>query len=64
VLHGFEQAQALREAMRAVTLDGGEAEAFARTALSLKYEAPDKPAPISERQVLAARCLDDNRAGL
>lgn len=64
VLHGFEQAQASREAMRAVTLDGGEAEAFARTALALKYEDPGKPAPISERQVLASRRSDDNRADL
>ncbi|MGU2390801.1 DUF932 domain-containing protein [Pseudomonas aeruginosa] len=64
VLHGFEQAQASREAMRAVTLDGGEAEVFARAALALKYDDPDKPAPITESQVLAARRLDDNRADL
>ncbi len=64
VLHGFERAQASREAMRAVTLDGGEAEVFARAALALKYDDPDKPAPITERQVLAARRLDDNRADL
>ncbi len=64
VLHGFEQAQASREAMRAVTLDGGEAEVFARAALALKYDDPDKPAPITERQVLAPRRLDDNRADL
>ncbi|WP_137819188.1 DUF932 domain-containing protein [Pseudomonas sp. 2FG] len=64
VLHGFEQAQASREAMRAVTLDGGEAEVFARAALALKYDDPGKPAPITERQVLAARRLDDNRADL
>ncbi|HCF6874128.1 TPA: DUF945 domain-containing protein [Pseudomonas aeruginosa] len=64
VLHGFEQAQASREAMRAVTLDGGEAEVFARAALALKYDDPDKPAPITESQVLAARRLDDGRADL
>ncbi|WP_207886962.1 DUF932 domain-containing protein [Pseudomonas sp. 30_B] len=64
VLHGFEQAQASREAMRAVRLDGGEAEVFARAALALKYDNPDKPAPIAERQVLAPRRLDDNRADL
>jgi hypothetical protein len=64
VLHGFEQAQASREAMRVVTLDGGEAEVFARAALALKYDDPDKPAPITESQVLAARRLDDNRADL
>ena len=64
VLHGFEQAQQSREAMQAVTLDGGEAEVFARAALALKYDDPDKPAPITERQVLAPRRLDDNRADL
>lgn len=64
VLHGFEQAQQSREAMRAVTLDSGEAEVFARAALALKYDDPAKPAPITERQVLAPRRLDDNRADL
>jgi len=64
VLSGFERAQQSREAMRAVTLDGGEAEVFARAALALKYDDPDKPAPITERQVLAPRRLDDNRADL
>ncbi|MDH1210507.1 DUF945 domain-containing protein [Pseudomonas chengduensis] len=64
VLHGFQQAQESREAMRAVTLDGGEAEVFARAALALKYDDPEKPEPITERQVLAARRLDDNRADL
>lgn len=64
VLHGFEQAHVSREAMRAVTLDGGEAEVFARAALALKYDDPEKPAPITERQVLAARRVDDNRTDL
>jgi len=64
VLHGFQQAQESREAMRAVTLGGGEAEVFARAALALKYDDPNKPAPITERQVLAPRRLDDNRADL
>ena len=64
VLQNFEQARESREAMRAVTLDGGEAEVFARAALALKYDDPAKPAPITERQVLAPRRLDDNRADL
>ncbi|MDT8398402.1 MAG: DUF932 domain-containing protein, partial [Pseudomonadales bacterium] len=33
VLHGFERAQESRDAMQAITLDGGEAEVFARAAL-------------------------------
>ena len=64
VLHSFDQAQQSRDAMRAVVLEGGEAEVFARAALALKYDDPDKPAPITERQVLASRRLDDNRADL
>ena len=36
----------------------------ARAALALKYDAPDKPAPITETQVLAPRRLDDDRRDL
>lgn len=64
VLHSFERAQTSRDAMQAITLDGGEAEVFARAALSLKYDDPDKPAPITEAQVLAPRRFDDNRPDL
>ena len=55
VLHGFDQAQASRDAMQAIVLSSGEAEVFARAALALKYDDPDKPAPITETQVLAPR---------
>jgi len=64
VLQGFEQARASRDAMQAITLDPGEAEAFARAALSLRYDDPDKPAPITETQVLAPRRMDDDRSDL
>ena len=64
VLRGFEQAQESRDAMRAIALDNGEAEVFARAALALKYDDPNKPAPITESQVLAARRRDDNRPDL
>jgi hypothetical protein len=64
VLHGFERAQASRDAMQAITLDNGEAEVFARAALALKYDDPDKPAPITESQVLAPRRFDDRRPDL
>ena len=64
VLHGFERAQQSRDAMRAVTLDSGEAEVFAHAALALKYDDPDKPPPITEAQVLAPRRFDDNRPDL
>lgn len=52
VLHGFGRALESRESMQAVTLDAGESEVFARAALALKYDDPDKPAPITETQVL------------
>ena len=64
VLHGFDRAQASRDAMRAITLDQGEADVFARAALTLKYDDPNKPAPITEGQLLASRRFDDNRPDL
>ncbi|PAU51979.1 hypothetical protein BZL41_26485 [Pseudomonas sp. PIC25] len=64
VLRGFEQVQDTRNAMRAITLDDGEAEVFARSALALKYDDPDKTMPITEKQVLSPRRFDDNRSDL
>ena len=60
VLHGFDRALESREAMQAITLDAGESEVFARAALSLKYDDPDKPAPITETQILMPRRIDDH----
>ena len=64
VLGGFELVKASRDLMRGITLDDGEAEVFARAALSLKYDDPDKPAPITESQVLMPRRFDDCRPDL
>lgn len=64
VLDSFERAQESRDAMRAVTLNDEEAHVFARSALALKYDDPDKPLPITEMQVLKPRRYDDNRADL
>lgn len=64
VLHGFEQVQNTREAMRVITLDDGEAEVFARSALTLKYDSQDKVPPITEGQVLIPRRFDDKRSDL
>src|SRR3546814_20559020 len=60
VLHGFDRAQESRDAMQAITLDGGESEVFARAALALKYDE-DKPAPITESQILMPRRHHDSR---
>lgn len=64
VLGGFERVEQSRDAMHAITLTGGEAEVFARAALALKYDDPDKPAPVTESQILTPRRLDDRRPDL
>ncbi len=42
----------------------GAYEVFARAALTLKYDDPDKPAPITESQILMPRRHDDRRPDL
>ena len=64
VLHGFERVQDSRDAMRVITLDDGEAEVFARSALTLKYDDSGKALPITETQILRPRRFDDNLADL
>ena len=64
VLDGFERVQHSRDAMHAVTLDDGEAEVFARSALTLKYDDRGKSLPITESQVLRPRRFDDNGSDL
>ncbi len=64
VLSGFEQVKESRDLMRSITLDDGEAEVFARAALSLKYNDPSKPTPITESQILMPRRFDDRRPDL
>ena len=64
VLHGFEQVQDSRDAMRDIALDDGEAEVFARSALVLKYDEPGKTLPITESQILRPRRFDDNHKDL
>jgi len=64
VLHGFEQVQDSRDGMRAIALDDGEAEVFARSALVLKYDEPGKTLPITESQILRPRRFDENHTDL
>jgi hypothetical protein len=64
VLQGFDQAQASREAMRAVPWKAARPKSLPVPRWPLKYDDPDKTAPITESQVLAARRLDDNYADL
>src|SRR3546814_628931 len=51
VLRGFEQVHSSREAMRAITLEDGEPELFARSALALKSDVPNKPSPLTDIQL-------------
>jgi hypothetical protein len=64
VLKGFERVQESRDAMRLITLDEGEQDVLARSALSLKYDAPDKVTPVTEAQVLTPRRFDDRGCDL
>ena len=64
VLSGFERVKESRDLMRSITLDDGESDVFARAALALKYDDPDKPAPITESQILMPRRFDDRRPDL
>ncbi len=63
VLDGMELVREVRDDMRALTLNRGEEQAFARAALALKYE-PTKPAPVTEAQILAPRRTEDGRTDL
>lgn len=65
ILDGFDLVRESRDEMRAVTLAPVEAQAFARAALSLKYEPdPTKPAPITEDQLLQPRRAADTPSDL
>ena len=65
VLDGFDLVRERRDGMRVITLDAAEQAIFARAALALKYEPdPEKPAPITEAQVLEPRRRDDVRSDL
>jgi hypothetical protein len=64
VLQGFEQVEHSRDAMQAITLSDGEAEVFARSALTLKYDNPGKSLPITESQILEPRRSDDERSDM
>ncbi|HFJ0421586.1 TPA: DUF932 domain-containing protein [Pseudomonas aeruginosa] len=64
VLKGFEQVQEARDSMRIITLDAREQDVLARSALALKYDAPDRVTPITEAQVLAPRRFDDRGSDL
>lgn len=64
VLEGFELANEQRDSMKAVMLNEGEKNAFARAALTLKYGNPAIPTPITETQLLTSRRFEDHSSDL
>lgn len=64
VLDGFERVQESCDAMRSIVLDESEAEVFAQAALTLKYDATEKSAPITESQILKPRRSADCHSDL
>ncbi|WP_233860003.1 DUF932 domain-containing protein [Paraburkholderia sp. HD33-4] len=63
VLQSFGETERQREGMAATVLDEAEQLAFARAALTLRYDE-DKPAPVTERQLLAPRRAEDRSPDL
>lgn len=59
VLNDFEKVDESRELMQSVTLSDVEQFIFGKSALALKYEVTDKPAPVTEAAILAARRPED-----
>lgn len=66
VLDSFEAATEQREGMQALTLDKAHQMAFARAALTLKYEpnVTGAPAPITESQILKPHRMADIKSDL
>jgi hypothetical protein len=64
VLDGFEMVDAQKDGMKALTLNDGEQSAFARAALSLKYDTELTPAPITESQLLRPQRMADTAGDL
>ena len=65
VLDGMDLVREVRDDMKAVTLDQGEAHAYARAALALRFEPTEaKPAPVTEQQLLEPRRAADTASDL
>lgn len=64
VLESFETVGEQLEEMKSLTLNKGEQAAFARAALTLKYEDSEKPAPITEKDLLRLRRYSDRASDM
>ncbi|GAC1569141.1 MAG: DUF932 domain-containing protein [Aquirhabdus sp.] len=59
VLDDFELVNGQKDGMKSLTLNEGEQAAFARAALTLKYDTELTPAPITENQILRPKRMED-----
>lgn len=59
VLDDFELVNGQKNGMKLLTLNEGEQAAFARAALTLKYDTELTPAPITENQILRPKRMED-----
>jgi hypothetical protein len=59
VLDSFEDVSEQVEGMKAITLNDGEQAAFARAALTVKYDDPTKPAPFFAEKLLSPNRVED-----
>lgn len=65
ILEDFALVDAQKDSMKALVLNDGEQAAFARAALALRYDTTaTTPAPISERQLLQIKRLEDSATDL
>lgn len=64
VLDDFELINGQKDGMKSLTLNDGEQAAFARAALSLKYDIEVAPAPITENQLLRPQRIEDRSGDL
>ena len=64
VLDGADLVREVRDDMRALTLNPGEEQAYARAALQLRWDTEEAPAPVTEDAVLRARRWDDKGTDL
>jgi hypothetical protein len=64
VLKDFELVDQSRDGMKAITLDAGEQNAFARAAIAVRFDTDAAPAPVTEDQLLRARRHEDTNSNL
>ena len=64
VLDDFELVNGQKDGMKSLTLNEGEQGAFARAALTLKYDTELTPAPITENQILRPKRMEDRSDNL